>query len=119
MAQAVWSWKDDANNFIPYDAVFASRVEKSFQTGAASEVIAYSGTKYDIDFVNMTQKNQESGKTRNIRRDVALWFFFEDSGKAKPYPATESAKLEQHATASSSSTFAFNMFNTNYTMDMT
>ena len=119
---ATWQWRDDSDNFIDYDSVFASRVEALFRKGVLVGEVGYSGTKYKLCFTAFTQQNLESGKVRHIRRNEPQWFYFEDNGTAKPYNPSDSQSLESAAAAAiagNTTSFVFNMFNTNYTIDLT
>lgn len=69
-----WQWQDDTNAFVDFNAATTKKVEDGYVAagGAGKAMLTYNGSKYEVDFDAMTQRNTESNKVRHLRRQVPL-----------------------------------------------
>eukprot|EP00826_Nyctotherus_ovalis_P036800 TRINITY_DN3297_c0_g1_i16.p1 TRINITY_DN3297_c0_g1~~TRINITY_DN3297_c0_g1_i16.p1 ORF type:complete len:540 (+),score=130.04 TRINITY_DN3297_c0_g1_i16:244-1863(+) len=136
----VWEWEED-KGFSLYGPNEAKAIESAYKNKQPKLTFTANSCNYTIDFCKMTQTNDNTGKTRAIRRipfaaplsspaAVAaqaapaapangdpLWECNSDSGFVK-YPPAFCAALNA-ALKSGQTTYAYNYNNTAYLIDFT
>ena len=66
----IWQWRDERGIWNSYSAFDSKIIETAHMFGEEDISISFSGRIYIIDFPKMTQINEDTGTSRNIRRQL-------------------------------------------------
>eukprot|EP00826_Nyctotherus_ovalis_P024488 TRINITY_DN18934_c0_g1_i1.p1 TRINITY_DN18934_c0_g1~~TRINITY_DN18934_c0_g1_i1.p1 ORF type:complete len:167 (+),score=38.27 TRINITY_DN18934_c0_g1_i1:86-586(+) len=118
---AIWTWLDDQNVFVPYDIKEMQILEEKYQKKEKKFDLSMGSFTYMISFVGMVQCNNQTKKTRSIRRiplgliaDPVVWEY-ENSKGFVPYDGNESEFIEK-AFKGSKAKYSGSDFNVNLSL---
>jgi Poly(ADP-ribose) polymerase catalytic domain/WWE domain len=137
IADDLWFWQANDGVWRPFETEDSDRLERQF-TADETATLSYKRNMFDyvIDFKNMQQKNQITGKVRNIRRGRSgkltssisrlhvgsKWLWEKDDGSWEPYDSTSgsisSEKLEAMFVSDPMSSFRFQFQGNSYVVDL-
>ena len=63
----IWEWEDDGSKWTPYSDDINEEISKSFQAGNDKMHFTTKGTKFEVIFSRMVQRNAVSCWERRIR----------------------------------------------------
>lgn len=124
----VWQFESKPGVWENYSSEADGLVEKALLSDGAPftfvDDVTFGGFSYEVNFIDMTQKNKQTGKVRKIRRNTpqGIWFFKDDKNSRRSYPTKENDALDAKATqqqAGMGPIFTFKMFNTLYEINLT
>ncbi|XP_055334897.1 E3 ubiquitin-protein ligase TRIP12-like [Paramacrobiotus metropolitanus] len=70
--QVIWYWKDDSNAWIPYTNTECATIENAFRTHQEDVLIDTPQAQYVIDLVAMHQINEDTGTSREVKRQEVV-----------------------------------------------
>jgi hypothetical protein len=114
-ADASWQWKNDDGDWCDYAREDSELIERFYASGVktvTTDKLSFSasyGTEYELNFASMTQKNLESNKLRNIRRN--------SGDSMKDDRQTSSAATTTSTTSSTKATNSSNNRNRNIPLE--
>ena len=97
----IWLWKNDHDEFSPYDSNTCKRISYEYQQNPCSIFyLLVNGIQYTINLQKMVQINMKTHFQRVIKMAgtsdvVASWHWTDDNGKLAPYTQADSAQLEK------------------------
>ena len=117
-----WEYKSDNDQFETYESAVNQKLEEAFKIGPTSSLaIRIKRFTYTVNFSSMTQTNNETGRTRSIRRvttsDTSLWHYLADNNTCRRYDNESNAKIE-HAYTKGLRNLTININGFEYQIDL-
>ncbi|KHN84712.1 E3 ubiquitin-protein ligase TRIP12 [Toxocara canis] len=86
---AQWFWKDDTNQWQPFNSFDSRVIEMAYSTNEAEISLQINGNVYRMDLQRMVQQNHATGSERSIQRRAP-----QAPQKTKASPPEEDRRLE-------------------------
>lgn len=123
-SEALWLWEDDNGNYTAFDKEECKEIEEQLKADLTEFTLSTDQHNYDMDLKKLTQTDQDTKKTRNIRRvslellvDSVVWEWEEDDSFSAY--GQEEIKVIEDAYNKKNPTLQLSANNYNYTIDLT
>jgi len=91
-----WFWEDDFGCFKAYSPESSAFLSKKFYLKVPTSTLTIGGNSYTIDLTKMQQINDQTLRTRQIKKEQSqpVWKYKNDQGHWDPYTEQQSQEIE-------------------------